>query len=52
MALWLEGDVAAPLTVRIVGVGSSSAPAALANPSGAVGMAATGTLVVGTIAVP
>ena len=48
MVLWLDGDAAAPLTAD---VDSSSAPAALATLFEPVGVAATGALVVVTIAV-
>lgn len=51
MMLWLDLDAVAPMTVRTDGVDSLSVPTALATLSGPVGMAATGALVVGSIAV-
>ena len=51
MVLWLDVDAAAPLTARTADVDSPSAPRALAALSDPADMAATGALVVGTIAV-
>lgn len=48
MVLWLDEDAAPSLTARTAGVGSLSALAALTTMSG---MAVTGALVVGTIAI-